>query len=60
MLPGGVTVPLDRLRILECMSILGGYTRWYERAVLGCSLDRWLAIETSDDFWFIRDSGRSS
>ena len=42
MAPGGVTCPLNKLKLVECLSVIESYTGWYEKAVLGCSSERWL------------------
>jgi Ni,Fe-hydrogenase I large subunit len=51
MLPGGVTAPLDGARLDECLAAIDAYAAWYERDVLGCPLDRWLALSTPDELW---------
>jgi hydrogenase large subunit len=51
MLPGGVTAPLDEARLDECLAAIDAYVAWYERDVLGCALDRWLALRTPDELW---------
>src|SRR5262249_29612100 len=50
MLPGGVTCPLDRGRLQACLDAIDSYAAWYEECVLGCSSDRWLSLQTPDDF----------
>jgi uptake hydrogenase large subunit len=50
MMPGGVTSPLTKLKLVESLSAIEVYTRWYEQAILGCSSERWLAVSTVDDF----------
>jgi len=59
MVPGGVTSMPETSKILQCRMILEGFQAWYEQSVLGCSLDRWQAIESSDqlDEWL--DEGAS-
>lgn len=49
MVPGGVTYvpPLPELN--KCLHILRQYRKWYERSVLGCSLERWQAVQSSAD-----------
>ncbi|MBI6546148.1 MAG: nickel-dependent hydrogenase large subunit, partial [Cyanobacteria bacterium NC_groundwater_1444_Ag_S-0.65um_54_12] len=49
MLPGGVVTPPNPRKILESMAILDNYQRWYEKTILGCSSERWLAIKTLAD-----------
>ena len=50
MMPGGVTCPLDEARLDECAAAIDAYAEWYERSVLGCTCDEWLALESADDF----------
>jgi hydrogenase large subunit len=50
MLPGGVTCPLDRERLQTCLEAIDSYAAWYEKCILGCSSERWLALQTLDDF----------
>ena len=42
MMPGGVTCPLDEERLAECSAAIDAYADWYERVVLGCTIDDWL------------------
>lgn len=51
MMPGGVTTPVDRHRLVDCLALIESYAGWYEQSVLGCTLDRWLEINTVDDFF---------
>lgn len=50
MVPGGVTTPRNKRRILEALTVVDAYTRWYETSILGCSLDRWLSVQNMLDF----------
>jgi len=50
MMPGGVTCVLDEDKLAECAAAIDGYEAWYEREVLGCSSEEWLALETAEDF----------
>ena len=49
MVPGGVVTTPNRRSIVKSLSIIDAYTRWYERVVLGCTLDRWAQNRTLDD-----------
>ena len=44
--------------IAQCRHILNGFRRWYEKQVLGCSLERWQAVQTWDDLqaWLDEDA----
>ena len=61
MMPGGVTCTLDASKLDECTAAIDAYAEWYERAVLGCTCEEWLALESAEDFdqWLERhpDSG---
>jgi hydrogenase large subunit len=37
MMPGGVTCPLTRDKLDNCLTTIEAYVEWYERIVLGCS-----------------------
>ena len=50
MMPGGVTCGVDEAKLAECSEAIDAYTEWYEREVLGCTSEEWLALETADDF----------
>jgi uptake hydrogenase large subunit len=47
--PGGVVTQKSRRSIVKCLGILDAYTRWYERSILGCSVERWLAVQSVAD-----------
>lgn len=49
MVPGGVTSIPEISKILQCRIIYGRFCSWYEQSILGCSLDRWLEIQSIDD-----------
>ena len=49
-MPGGVTCTLDEAKLAECDAAIDAYTEWYERVVLGCTCEEWLALETAEDF----------
>ncbi len=44
MVPGGVVSLPGAADLLQCRHLLAGFRQWYEREILGCSLERWLAI----------------
>jgi Ni,Fe-hydrogenase I large subunit len=53
MVPGGVTSIPEITKILQCRMILNHFREWYERTILGCSIERWQAITSVDelDHW---------
>lgn len=49
MVPGGVTSSLDVSEILQCRIIVSHFLNWYERSILGCSVERWQAVTTGEE-----------
>lgn len=49
MVPGGVVSVPSQSDISQCRSLLANFRRWYERRILGCSLERWGDVKTSED-----------
>ena len=49
MVPGGVTSIPEISKILQCRIIYERFCSWYEKSVLGCSIERWLEIRSVDD-----------
>jgi uptake hydrogenase large subunit len=58
MVPGGVVSVPSSGDIAQCRHILNGFRRWYEKQVLGCSIDRWQAVQTWNDLqaWLDEDA----
>ena len=58
IVPGGVTSLINQSDIMLCSSILKKFKMWYERSVLGCSIERWQAVKNLQDLekWFEEDS----
>ena len=50
MMPGGITCSLDESKLAECDAAIDEYVQWYERSVLGCSCEEWLALQDAEDF----------
>ena len=50
MMSGGVTCALDDSKLDECEAAIDAYAEWYEREILACTCDEWLALETAGDF----------
>lgn len=46
MVPGGVTSIPEMAKILQCRMILNHFRQWYERVILGCSVECWQAIKS--------------
>ncbi len=53
MVPGGVTSIPGGADLLQCRLISDHFRSWYERTILGCSIERWQAISsaTALDEW---------
>jgi len=49
MVPGGVTSIPDISKILQCRIIYERFCSWYERSILGCSLERWKEVQSRKD-----------
>ena len=49
MVPGGVTSIPDISKILQCRIIFKRFLSWYERSILGCSIERWQEVRNRDD-----------
>ncbi|MFA7268577.1 MAG: nickel-dependent hydrogenase large subunit [Sterolibacterium sp.] len=45
MVPGGVSFVPSQANLLQCLQIVGAYRAWYERRVLGCSIERWREVD---------------
>ncbi|MEW6754263.1 MAG: nickel-dependent hydrogenase large subunit [Candidatus Latescibacterota bacterium] len=46
MVPGGVVGSPSDADLQQCRLLLRQYRRWYEERVLGCALERWLAVDS--------------
>lgn len=49
MVPGGVTSIPDISKILQCRIIIDRFRTWYERSILGCSIERWQEVRSIGD-----------
>ena len=49
IVPGGITSQPSRADLRQCRLLLGEFRRWYEQAVLGCTLERILSVQTAKD-----------
>jgi hydrogenase large subunit len=49
MVPGGVTSIPEISKLLQAGIIVERFQSWYERSILGCSIDRWQAITSGAD-----------
>ena len=53
MMPGGIVSVPSKSDLLQCGLLLRQYRDWYERRILGCTLDRFHEIKTASelDIW---------
>lgn len=49
MVPGGLSYGPPVMELLQCRHILEAYQAWYERRVLGCSIERWREVRSLDE-----------
>ncbi len=49
MVPGGIVSIPSGPDLAHCRLLLQGYRVWYERKILGCSLERWSAVASRKD-----------
>ena len=49
MVPGGVAFGPSATDLVNCRYQLAFYRQWYEKRVLGCSLERWRAVASAAD-----------
>jgi hydrogenase large subunit len=57
MVPGGTTSIPSAADLLQCRHVLSRHRQWYEQRILGCSLDRWLAVGSCAELqqWLCED-----
>jgi Ni,Fe-hydrogenase I large subunit len=46
MVPGGVVSVPSRADLSQCRYLLDQYRNWYEKQILGCAIERWLAVQS--------------
>lgn len=46
MVPGGIAFAPSQADVLQCLQVVRAYRAWYERRVLGCSLERWREVDS--------------
>jgi hydrogenase large subunit len=49
MVPGGIASIPTTGNLLQCQLLLKQYRNWYEQRILGCTLERWLDVQSSPD-----------
>lgn len=49
MVPGGIATAPTCNDMVSCGYIHKAFSNWYEREILGCTIERWSAITTRDD-----------
>ncbi len=63
MVPGGVSSHPGPSELLQCRHVLSRFQGWYEQRVLGCNLERWTQVDSSEklDAWLSeREAHRDS
>lgn len=63
MVPGGIASHPSTGDLQQCRYLLNGYRQWYERQVLGCSIERWEEVRNATELetWLEEcDSQRNS
>src|SRR5262249_17848849 len=43
--------PVHKQDLEQCLATIDAYTVWYEKTILGCTSERWLALHTTEDFY---------
>lgn len=58
MVPGGVVSVPDASRVINALAIVDSYQRWYERSILGCSVERWQQNRSTEELfaWLDEDA----
>lgn len=51
MVPGGVVSIASKSEITQCTLLLAGYRKWYETSVLGCTIERFMEIQSKADLY---------
>ncbi|MFC1811066.1 nickel-dependent hydrogenase large subunit [Thermodesulfobacteriota bacterium] len=46
MVPGGIASVPSAGDLLQCRLLLTQFRNWYEKRILGCSIERWLAVSS--------------
>ncbi len=59
IVPGGVASVPTFNDIVSCIYIINLFTTWYEEQILGCPIDRWLAVQSEDDLQHWLDESES-
>lgn len=49
MIPGGLTAMPSPSDLLQCALLVARFKAWYERQILGCRLERWMAVKSASD-----------
>jgi hydrogenase large subunit len=59
MVPGGVVCLPSAHEINHCLFLLRNFRQWYERRVLGCTIERWMEVRSKSDIdLWLDESGR--
>lgn len=60
MVPGGVSYVPPLTELNQCRHVLRHYREWYERSVLGCSIERWQDVQSAAalDAWLTENAAQ--
>lgn len=61
IVPGGLTSEPSGADLRQCQMILGEFRRWYEKSILGCSIERWQQVQSEGqlDLWLEEEQEHS-
>jgi len=58
IVPGGITSEPSGADLRQCQMLLSEFRRWYEKSILGCSVERWQQVKSAAqlDSWLEEES----
>jgi hydrogenase large subunit len=59
IVPGGVVCMPTANDVTQCLFLLKNFRNWFESRVLGCSLERWLAVTSKSELYAWLDEAES-
>ncbi len=51
MVPGGVTAAPGMSGLMQCRYLLEHFKKWYERRILGCSIERFAGVQSASELY---------
>jgi Ni,Fe-hydrogenase I large subunit len=58
MVPGGVVSLPNQNEITQCMYLIKDFRDWYEKQVLGCTIERWMDVKSRSELFAWLDESR--